>query len=63
MELLRNYWHMEAGYSKWVDLYILLGMVVLYRFMFWVTVKVGEKVKSAMIMKMMSIKERLERKE
>lgn len=63
MELLRNYWHIEVGHSKWVDLYILLGMVVLYRFVFWVAVKVGEKVKTTMMMKMMSIKERLERKE
>ncbi|KAF8409403.1 hypothetical protein HHK36_005479 [Tetracentron sinense] len=44
-EILRNIWKMEMGYSKWVDLAILLGMVVLYRLMFLVIIKTNEKVK------------------
>ncbi|KAF8404635.1 hypothetical protein HHK36_009523 [Tetracentron sinense] len=44
-KILRNVWQMETGYSKWVDLAILLGMVVLYRLMFLVIVKTNEKVK------------------
>ncbi|KAF8404629.1 hypothetical protein HHK36_009517 [Tetracentron sinense] len=44
-EILRNVWQMEMGYSKWVDLAILLEMVVLYRLMFLVIVKANEKVK------------------
>ncbi|XP_030974011.1 ABC transporter G family member 11-like isoform X1 [Quercus lobata] len=44
-EILRNTWQVEMGYSKWIDLAILLGMVVLYRLMFLGIVKVVEKVK------------------
>jgi hypothetical protein len=39
---------MERGYSKWVDLAILLGMVVLYRILFLVIVKSSEKIKPAL---------------
>ncbi|KAI6699527.1 hypothetical protein NL676_013851 [Syzygium grande] len=44
-EILRNYWQVEMGYSKWVDLSILLGMVVVYRFMFLGIMKAVEKMK------------------
>ena len=44
--ILRNTWHVDMGYSKWIDLVILLGMVVLYRLMFWGIIKVVEKVKT-----------------
>jgi hypothetical protein len=44
-EILRNTWQVEMGYSKWIDLTILLGMVVLYRLMFLGIVKAVEKVK------------------
>ncbi|KAF8411433.1 hypothetical protein HHK36_003982 [Tetracentron sinense] len=44
-EILRNVWQVEMGYSKWVDLAILLGMVVLYRLMFFGIIKIAEKVK------------------
>jgi hypothetical protein len=44
-EILRNTWQVEMGYSKWIDLAILLGMVVLYRLMFLGIVKAVEKVK------------------
>ncbi|KAJ4966619.1 hypothetical protein NE237_018468 [Protea cynaroides] len=45
-EILRNIWQVEMDYSKWVDFGILVGMVVLYRLMFFIIVKVVEKVKS-----------------
>ena len=44
-EILRNTWQVEMGYSKWIDLAILFGMVVLYRLIFLVIVKTIEKVK------------------
>uniref|UniRef100_A0A1D1Z0M5 ABC transporter G family member 11 n=1 Tax=Anthurium amnicola TaxID=1678845 RepID=A0A1D1Z0M5_9ARAE len=43
-EVVKDFWQME-GYSKWVDLAILFGMVVFYRIFFLVIVKTGEKVK------------------
>ncbi|XP_062149443.1 ABC transporter G family member 1-like isoform X1 [Alnus glutinosa] len=43
--ILRNTWQVEMGYSKWIDLAILLGMVVIYRLMFWGIIKTVEKVK------------------
>ncbi|KAM0952604.1 putative ABC-type taurine transporter [Dioscorea sansibarensis] len=44
-EILRDVWEMEMGYSKWVDLGVLIGMVVLYRVLFLGIIKFGEKVK------------------
>jgi hypothetical protein len=44
-EILRDYWQVQLGYSKWVDLAILGGMVVLYRVLFFVIVKLIEKMK------------------
>ncbi|KAI4330485.1 hypothetical protein MLD38_028771 [Melastoma candidum] len=44
-QVLRSFWEMETGYSKWVDLAILLGMVVVYRLMFFGVVKTKEKMK------------------
>ncbi|OMO73058.1 ABC transporter-like protein [Corchorus olitorius] len=44
-EILRTYWQVEMGYSKWVDIAILFGMVVIYRLMFWGIIKTVEKVK------------------
>ncbi|XP_040383273.1 LOW QUALITY PROTEIN: ABC transporter G family member 1-like [Oryza brachyantha] len=44
-EILRDYWQVQLGYSKWVDLAILIGMVVLYRMLFFVIVKLVEKMK------------------
>ncbi|OVA15689.1 ABC transporter-like [Macleaya cordata] len=44
-EILRKIWQMEMGYSKWVDLAILFGMVVLYRLMFFGIIKMSEKLK------------------
>uniref|UniRef100_A0A0A8ZZE9 CDR ABC transporter domain-containing protein n=1 Tax=Arundo donax TaxID=35708 RepID=A0A0A8ZZE9_ARUDO len=44
-EILRDYWQVQMGYSKWVDLAILCGMAVLYRVLFLAIVKLTEKVK------------------
>ncbi|KAJ8769570.1 hypothetical protein K2173_005173 [Erythroxylum novogranatense] len=44
-EILRNIWQIEMGYSKWIDLAVLLGMVVFYRISFLGIIKIAEKVK------------------
>ncbi|KAL3611721.1 hypothetical protein D5086_002741 [Populus alba] len=44
-QILRDRWQVEMGVSKWVDLAILLGMVVLYRILFLVIIKTTEKIK------------------
>ncbi|CAI0422234.1 unnamed protein product [Linum tenue] len=44
-EILRSVWQVDTGYSKWIDIAILFGMVVFYRLMFLGIVKLGEKVK------------------
>lgn len=44
-EILRSYWEVELGHSKWVDLAILVGMVFVYRLMFFGIVKGVEKLK------------------
>ncbi|XP_010937387.1 ABC transporter G family member 1 [Elaeis guineensis] len=47
-EILRDTWQVEMGYSKWIDLAILFGMVILYRVLFLLIVKITEKVKPMM---------------
>ncbi|KAK8931097.1 ABC transporter G family member 11 [Platanthera zijinensis] len=42
IEIVRDIWQMQAGYSKWVDLLILLGMGILYRLLFWGVIRFGE---------------------
>ncbi|MCD7472183.1 hypothetical protein HAX54_013191 [Datura stramonium] len=44
-DILRDTWQIKMDYSKWMDLVILLGMVVLYMILFLLFIKVGEKVK------------------
>ncbi|XP_022739283.1 uncharacterized protein LOC111291677 isoform X8 [Durio zibethinus] len=44
-EILRNFWQVEMGYSKWIDMAILFGMVIIYRLMFWGIIKTVEKAK------------------
>uniref|UniRef100_A0A453L0Y3 ABC-2 type transporter transmembrane domain-containing protein n=1 Tax=Aegilops tauschii subsp. strangulata TaxID=200361 RepID=A0A453L0Y3_AEGTS len=44
-EILRDYWQVEMGYNKWVDLAVLFGMVILYRVLFLAIMKLTEKVK------------------
>ncbi|XP_045819247.1 ABC transporter G family member 1-like isoform X1 [Trifolium pratense] len=43
--ILRDIWQSNMSYSKWVDLAILLGMIVLYRVLFLMIIKITEKVK------------------
>ncbi|CAN6686268.1 unnamed protein product [Malus baccata var. baccata] len=45
-QILRERWQVEMGYSKWVNVAVLLGMVVLYRILFLVIIKTTEKVKT-----------------
>ncbi|KAH9327899.1 hypothetical protein KI387_000007 [Taxus chinensis] len=44
-DILRDTWQVEMGYSKWVDLLILGGMVVVYRVLFFTIIKLREKLK------------------
>ncbi|KAH9621171.1 hypothetical protein KSS87_019564 [Heliosperma pusillum] len=44
-EVLRDAWQVEMGYSKWVDLGILVGMAVVYRLIFFGLIKFSEKMK------------------
>jgi hypothetical protein len=44
-EILKGYWQVEMGYSKWVDLAILCGMVVVYRLLFLGIIKAVEKLR------------------
>ncbi|PON55900.1 ABC transporter-like [Parasponia andersonii] len=46
-EILRNEWQVEMSYSKWVDLAVLLGMVVLYRILFLVIIKTAENFRTS----------------
>ncbi|KAK3027462.1 hypothetical protein RJ639_041068 [Escallonia herrerae] len=46
--ILREWWQVEMGYSKWINLAILFGMVVLYRVMFLAIIKGVEKAKPAL---------------
>lgn len=43
--ILKSVWQVETGYSKWVDLAVLLGMVILYRVLFFGVIKIGENAK------------------
>ncbi|KAE8716772.1 ABC transporter G family member 11 [Hibiscus syriacus] len=60
-EILKHKWHLEMEYTKWVDLAILFAMVVFYRLLFSVIVKMTEKVKP-MVAKFRSVthKERVQ---
>uniref|UniRef100_A0ACD5Z021 Uncharacterized protein n=1 Tax=Avena sativa TaxID=4498 RepID=A0ACD5Z021_AVESA len=40
--ILKNNLQVEMGHSKWVDLEILLGMIIIYRLLFLVIIKVSE---------------------
>ncbi|CAJ1936086.1 unnamed protein product [Sphenostylis stenocarpa] len=46
-DILAETWHVQMGYSKWVDLAIMFGMLVLYRVTFVVIIKCKEKLKHA----------------
>lgn len=42
-DALTDIWHVQMGHSKWVDLVIMFGMIVVYRVLFLVINKVKEK--------------------
>ncbi|XP_057991605.1 ABC transporter G family member 1 isoform X2 [Hevea brasiliensis] len=44
-EILRNIWQVEMSYSKWIDLAILFGMVVVYRLVLLCVLGITEKFK------------------
>ncbi|KAA8545624.1 hypothetical protein F0562_020408 [Nyssa sinensis] len=46
-DILRNVWQVEMDYSKWVNLAILFGMVILYRCLFLAIIKIVQKAKPA----------------
>ncbi|MED6211666.1 hypothetical protein PIB30_075942, partial [Stylosanthes scabra] len=46
-EILRDTWQVQMGHSKWVDLGILFGMIVVYRMLFLAITKSKEKLKPA----------------
>ncbi|XP_027346986.1 ABC transporter G family member 11-like [Abrus precatorius] len=48
-EVLRNTWQADMSYSKWVDLAILLSMIVVYRVLFLVIIKITEKLKPIIV--------------
>ncbi|GAU34112.1 hypothetical protein TSUD_65910 [Trifolium subterraneum] len=48
-EILRNKFHVDMSYSKWVDLGVLLGMIVLYRVLFLIIIKTTEKLKPIVV--------------
>ncbi|PKA65866.1 ABC transporter G family member 11 [Apostasia shenzhenica] len=52
-EIVRDYWQMEVGYSKFVDLAVMAGMAVAYRFLFWVILKAAELKPALLISKLM----------
>ncbi|XP_009767616.2 ABC transporter G family member 1-like [Nicotiana tabacum] len=43
-DILRERWQVEMAYSKWVDLAILVGTLILYRLVFLLIIKTNEKV-------------------
>ncbi|TKY59478.1 ABC transporter G family member 11 [Spatholobus suberectus] len=44
-QVLIDTWHVEMGHSKWVDLAVMFGMIVLYRVLFLAITKCKEKLK------------------
>ncbi|KAI3525553.1 hypothetical protein L1887_04416 [Cichorium endivia] len=46
--ILRNVLHIEMGYSKWIDLGILCGMVVAYKIILFCTIKIIERARPSM---------------
>ncbi|KAL9329173.1 hypothetical protein ACSQ67_004176 [Phaseolus vulgaris] len=48
-EVLTNTWQVNMSYSKWVDLGILVGMIILYRVLFLINIKTTEKLKPIIV--------------
>ncbi|XP_031378543.1 ABC transporter G family member 11-like [Punica granatum] len=47
-QILRDIWEVDMGHSKWVDLGVLLGMIVVYRLIFLGIIKTNEVVRPRM---------------
>ncbi|KAK4784256.1 hypothetical protein SAY86_018624 [Trapa natans] len=48
-EILRDVWQVEMEYSKWINLVILFGMVVVYKAIFFGVLKLMEKFKQVIL--------------
>ncbi|CAD6255627.1 unnamed protein product [Miscanthus lutarioriparius] len=48
IQVLKDKLQVEMGYSKWVNLAILCGMMVIYRMMFFAIVKITEEIRQKM---------------
>ncbi|MQL81487.1 hypothetical protein Taro_013949 [Colocasia esculenta] len=48
-EILRDVWDIDASSSKWVDLVILFGMLILYRFLFLIITMICDRIKPMMM--------------
>lgn len=48
-EILRDVWQVNTSYSKWVDLGIVLGMIIVYRVLFLINIKTTEKLKPIIV--------------
>ncbi|KAM0888740.1 hypothetical protein ACQ4PT_028158 [Festuca glaucescens] len=48
IQVLQDKLEVEMGYSKWVDILILFGMMVIYRMIFFAVVKIAEEVRPKM---------------
>ncbi|KAK7400338.1 hypothetical protein VNO78_11544 [Psophocarpus tetragonolobus] len=44
-DILAQTWHVQTGHSKWVDLAIMFGMILMYRVLFLAITKLKEKFK------------------
>lgn len=42
--LLENIFQIDVNRSKWVDLGVILGMIIMYRIIFFIMIKAGEDV-------------------
>lgn len=43
--ILKSIWQVDTGYSKWIDVVVLLGMVITYRILFFFVIKIAERIK------------------
>ncbi|KAK1352508.1 ABC transporter, G1, P-loop containing nucleoside triphosphate hydrolase [Heracleum sosnowskyi] len=43
--ILKSIWQVDMGYSKWIDVVVLLAMVITYRILFFFVIKIAERIK------------------
>ncbi|KAK4799553.1 hypothetical protein SAY86_024918 [Trapa natans] len=48
-QVLRHYFQIEEGYSKWDNLWILIGMALFYRLLFFAIIKFNEAVRPGVV--------------